>query len=248
MSITSTIGNIYFVYQFIKKLITPFDKTKAYELGIIDDTGKVLKKRRSLTSREEKEAYTISDTLIFNLKKLLAKVPGGSTRFATFAAALFLIKEEKNKDVNCYLDEEYLFSKFNAFLRECTYNKNEIEVLMEQYDTHLELLGEMTAVGGGAIHGIGVNPPGSTNAGEPPGPKKKREKFAGADVFKVDYETFMKNKFGKKKYAKYEDYVGNDETGQEIREYGLKNPEKPIIIQDKSTGAMMYLRRGKNGN
>jgi hypothetical protein len=246
MSIASSIGNIYFAYQFIKKLVTPFDQTKAYKLGIIDDNGKVLKKRRDLTSQEEKEAYTISDTLIFNLKKLLAKVPGGSTRFATFAAALFLLKEEKNKDLKCYLDEEYLFSKFNIFLNECIYSRNEIEVLIEQYDHHLKHLDEMTSVGGGAIHGIGVNPPGSTNAGEPPGPKKKREKFAGADVFKVDYTTFMKNRFGKKKYAKYEDHVGNDDIGQEIRDYGLRNPGKPIILQDRLTGAMMYLRRGKN--
>ena len=33
--------------------------------------------------------------MIANLKKLLAKVPGGSSRFATYAAALFLIKEYK---------------------------------------------------------------------------------------------------------------------------------------------------------
>ena len=28
MGAISTIGNIYFVYQFIKKLVTPFEKTK----------------------------------------------------------------------------------------------------------------------------------------------------------------------------------------------------------------------------
>ena len=50
MSILSSVGNIYFVYQFIKKLVTPFDKTKAFELGIIDEKGRILKKRRDLKS------------------------------------------------------------------------------------------------------------------------------------------------------------------------------------------------------
>ena len=42
MSVTSALGNVYFVYQFIKKLVTPFNKTRAFELGIIDEKGKVL--------------------------------------------------------------------------------------------------------------------------------------------------------------------------------------------------------------
>ena len=71
MSIVSTIGNIYFVYQFLKKLVTPFEKTKAFELGIIDEKGKILKRRRDLKTKDEKEAYTLSDTLIWNIKKLL---------------------------------------------------------------------------------------------------------------------------------------------------------------------------------
>ena len=94
MSIVSTIGNIYFVYQFLKKLVTPFEKTKAFELGIIDEKGKILKRRRDLKTKDEKEAYTLSDTLIWNIKKLLGKVPGGQSRIASYAAALFLIKEQ----------------------------------------------------------------------------------------------------------------------------------------------------------
>ena len=42
MSVTSALGNVYFVYQFIKKLVTPFNKPRAFELGIIDEKGKVL--------------------------------------------------------------------------------------------------------------------------------------------------------------------------------------------------------------
>jgi len=42
MGILAGIGNIYFVYQFLKKLVTPFNKTDAFKLGIIDETGKIL--------------------------------------------------------------------------------------------------------------------------------------------------------------------------------------------------------------
>ena len=56
MGILAGIGNIYFVYQFLKKLVTPFEKTKAFELGIIDEKGKILKRRRDLETSEEKDA------------------------------------------------------------------------------------------------------------------------------------------------------------------------------------------------
>ena len=94
MGIISGIGNIYFVYQFIKKLVTPFEKTDAFKLGIIDKDGKILKKRRNLEGSKEKDAYTLSDTLVWNIKKLIGKVPGGKSKIASYAAALFLIKEQ----------------------------------------------------------------------------------------------------------------------------------------------------------
>ena len=68
MGILAGIGNIYFVYQFLKKLVTPFEKTKAFELGIVDKDGKILKRRRDLKTQAEKDAYTLSDTLIWNIK------------------------------------------------------------------------------------------------------------------------------------------------------------------------------------
>ena len=90
--ILKTVGNIYFVYQFLKKLVTPFEKTKAFELGIIDKKGKLLKRKRDLETQEEKDSYTLSDRLIWNLKRLLGKIPGGKSRIASYAAALWLIR------------------------------------------------------------------------------------------------------------------------------------------------------------
>ena len=48
MSAIGTGVDYYLAYQFIKKLTTPFKDTEAYKLGIIDEKGKVLKKRSSL--------------------------------------------------------------------------------------------------------------------------------------------------------------------------------------------------------
>ena len=240
MSLLKSAGNIYFAYQFLTKLTTPFDKTDAFRLGIIDEKGKVLKKRSKLKSQEEKEAYTITDTMIFNLKKLLGKVPGGRTRFATFAAALFLLKEDLT--YRHYQDQSFLQEEFFKFMKT---DEKDVQMVREQITLREKYLDELDA-GGGNIASIGVGPDG-----EPPGitaaqKKKKREKFAGAEVFTVDPNVFMKARFGKKKYAKYENYVGNDEVGEEIRQYGRANPSKPIIIKDSLTGAMLYLKYGKD--
>ncbi len=85
--------------------------------------------------------------------------------------------------------------------------------------------------------------------GEPPGPrilkrkKKKREIFAGDNVFEVSSDVFMKCKGEKGRYDHYVRSVGNDPIGLEIREYGLKNPGKGIIIKDSKYGTMLTLRR-----
>jgi len=249
MGLASAAGNIYFVYSFIKRLATPFKSTKAFELGIIDENGKVLKKRSKLKTKEEKEAYTLSDTLVFNLKKVLAKVPGGSSKFGTFAAALFLMKEE-NKNAKLYYDQTFLEKEYALFLQECKYNKKEVIQLIEEVELEMyeELNEDGLAAGGGNIAGIGVENPSVPGQAEP-GIKKKKikkgSKFAGSEVFVVKPEIFMRARYGKRRYAKYEQYVGNDETGEAIRQYGRANPSKPIVLQDELTGSMIYLKYGR---
>lgn len=86
--------DLLLVYQFIKRLTTPFKESDAFKLGIIDDKGKKLK---SPESTEEHNAYGYFDRLVFNIKKLLEKLPGGKSRLASYAAALFLIKEANSE-------------------------------------------------------------------------------------------------------------------------------------------------------
>ena len=90
--------DLFLVYQFLKRLATPFEQWQAYKLGIIDRNGKVLKPSATLKTAEEKNAWGYFDRMVANLKKLLAKVPGGSTRLASYAAALLLLKEQNNLD------------------------------------------------------------------------------------------------------------------------------------------------------
>ena len=91
--LTESVVDIYVAYKFVKILSQPWTDTDAFKLGIINDKGKILKKRKNLKSGEEKAAYTIFHTLIWNLKKLLDKLPAGRTRIGSFAAALWMLRE-----------------------------------------------------------------------------------------------------------------------------------------------------------
>jgi len=94
MGIISRAADTYYAYRFIKILSTDWEDMDAYELGIIDDEGNVLRKARTLRTSEEKSAYTFFHRLVFGIKRILQKLPGGRTAAASYAAALFLIKEE----------------------------------------------------------------------------------------------------------------------------------------------------------
>ena len=90
MGLLSRAGDLTYTLRFLRLLTTKFEDTTAYKLGLIDEQGNKL---RSPKTNEEKSAYNAFHRLVFNLKKLLAKVPGGSSKFASYVSALFLIKE-----------------------------------------------------------------------------------------------------------------------------------------------------------
>lgn len=80
-------------YRILYMLVTPFKDTKAYKLGIIDDKGTNLRKMSTLKTSEERDAYTYLNRLVFNMKKIIAKLPGGDSKLTNLVAALFLVKE-----------------------------------------------------------------------------------------------------------------------------------------------------------
>lgn len=85
--------------------------------------------------------------------------------------------------------------------------------------------------------------PGDEPPGKPGSSNVTRRKFAGVETFEVTNDIYHKCIQGKKKYARYEKYVGDCPTGQAIREYGRKNPKSSIILQNSNTGSMIYFRK-----
>ena len=113
--------DLFVTYRFLKLLTTPFKKTDAFKLGIIDEKGhRILKPKSSkpaveLTTTEQKNAYTILHKLVFNIKKLFEKVPGLRTKVGTYAAALFLLKDTFKESVD---DPDIFEKEFMKYLRE----------------------------------------------------------------------------------------------------------------------------------
>ena len=119
--------DLFVTYRFLKLLTTPFEKTDAFKFGIIDANGHRIKKPKSskvaveLTTSELKNSYTILHKLIFNIKKLFAKVPGLRTKVGTYAAALFLLKDTFKEHVE---DPDMFEKEFMKYLKE---NKIELD-------------------------------------------------------------------------------------------------------------------------
>jgi hypothetical protein len=80
------------IFRILRKLTTPFNKTAAFKAGVIDAKGSIIVKPRDRTPAQKK-TITLLDRMVFNLKRLLAKVPGGKTQLGTYIAALALLKE-----------------------------------------------------------------------------------------------------------------------------------------------------------
>ena len=113
--------DLFVTYRFLKLLTTPFEKTDAFKLGIIDENGNRIKKPKStqplvpLATVEQKNSYTILHKLVFNIKKIFGKVPGLRTKVGTYAAALFLLKDTFKESVD---DPDMFEKEFMKYLKE----------------------------------------------------------------------------------------------------------------------------------
>ena len=102
----SGVVDLFLVYQFLRRLATPFKKWPAYQSGVINDVGEVIVKPKD-RDQKQNQSFKIFDLMILKLKRLLGKIPGGKTRIASYAAALYLIKESKlNKTEEQILAED----------------------------------------------------------------------------------------------------------------------------------------------
>ena len=96
MGILKSAADLVYTIRFLKLLVTPFDKTEAFKAGIIDADGNK-NKEFNLNSMDDRDAYRSHYTpfhrLVFNLKRIMAKAPGGQSVVARYGAALALIRE-----------------------------------------------------------------------------------------------------------------------------------------------------------
>lgn len=174
------IVDLFLVYSFIKRLATPFESWEAYKLGIIDAEGNQLKKSKDLATIKERDAWGKFDLMICKLKRLLAKVPGGSSRLASYAAALWLIKEHNEVNAET-LTEEELTEGLNRYMMLAEENINDVNTLFEsKFDEEI-----VNSAGAGNVAGIGIGPDG-----EPGFDKKAMDKHKKNKPLKRFKDTF----------------------------------------------------------
>ena len=107
MGIVKRAADLAYTFRFIRMLVMDWKDWDAYKTGVIDENGK-RNKSVKLDDEEKKSSYTPFIRLAANIKRLLSKIPGGSTKLGSFAAALFLIKEKYNlsdKQLNKIIEE-----------------------------------------------------------------------------------------------------------------------------------------------
>ena len=311
--------DLYLVYRILRRLTQPFTDWEAYKQGVIDAEGNLLKKSDDRRTQDEKDSFTKFDLLILKLKKLLGTLPFGKTRIASYAAALWFLREQRNLTEDNLTEEFEKFRATNEMLTEAKVDKHEmsgiividghvirdsgkagrstygrytvkdpdyksdpkevgmhrnyrkpsslsfstmaelkkwlktqpkksatdIEAIHKKYAEREKMYTEeapANVASSGAVAGLTGDPPVGKMA-----QKNILRRFANNDVFVVSSETYKRARLGKQKYHRYERYVGNDEIGNAIREYGKKYPKKPIILQDGENGPMIFLRYGKSG-
>ena len=117
MGLVKRAADLTYAFRFIRMMVMDWKDWDAYKLGIIDENGK-RNRNVKLDTDEKKSSYTPFIRLAANIKRLIAKIPGGGSRLGSFASALYLIKEkvgtkglekickELNVDVLDFLNEK----------------------------------------------------------------------------------------------------------------------------------------------
>jgi hypothetical protein len=117
------IVDLFVIYKILKQLVTPFEKWKAFQVDLIDDKGNILVPKNKRTS-EQKKSFTKFHLFILKLKKMLAVIPEGKTKIASYAAALWFLKEEKH--LNSWTEKEainFITENFEAELNALLYEE-----------------------------------------------------------------------------------------------------------------------------
>jgi hypothetical protein len=161
------------VFRVLRLLTYTWTDQAAFKEGLIDEKGKRIKKEK-VNTPARKEAYTLLHRLVFNLKRILELIPFGKTRLASYAAALFLLKEhiglkgnKLDKEVFKHLKETGLlednlleeFIPINNIQNERTYTLIRPMIIDINEDTYAERGDTIIPSGAkpaGKIYGVSV--------------------------------------------------------------------------------------------
>lgn len=188
------IVDLFLVYNFLKRLATPFESWDAYKKGVIDKDGKILIAKRD-RDNDQKKAFGVFDLMVLKLKKLIEMIPGSqaSKMLASYAAALYLIKEHNMFQVGSVLSESVTEESLDSILEGFSNGYSDYTTSLELVNQKMQLDelfkdsysftwhtkhkglkedGEVPTnnVGSGNIAGVGVGPDGE------PGISKKNQK------------------------------------------------------------------------
>jgi len=95
MGILKGAADTVYAFRFIRMMVMDWKNWDAYKEGLIDENGKRNKDVKIDTS-DKRSAYTPFVRLVANIKRLVAKLPGGGSKLGSFASALYLVKEKAN--------------------------------------------------------------------------------------------------------------------------------------------------------
>ena len=159
--------------RMLKLLSTPINKSKAFQLGIINANGDKVK---NPANSNEKNAYSLLNRFVFKVQKALTRSSDqNARRLLSFAAAMALLREyeetDDDLDISVLLELHMADETVQQQARLLESNVLSLKNYME----------EMNGVGGGAVAGIGVGPqgePGRDPVFMPMNRRKKKKKNA----------------------------------------------------------------------
>lgn len=180
---STSVVDLFVVYQFIRRLATPFNKWDAYKKGVIDERGNIILKPNE-RDRQQKDSFKIFDVMILKLKRLLEKIPGGKTRLASYAAALYLVKEDWEHKT----EEEVLLENNDQYLN---------YIRLYKLDHYKRALEEMptNAAGSGNIAGMGVNGADDVKVSKKKQKGYKQRNKEDAEKYHAGIQSYVNQRF-----------------------------------------------------
>ena len=159
--------------RLLNLLSTPINKSKAFQLGIVDNDGNKVK---DPSNTNERNAYTLLNRFVFKVQRALTRSSDrNARRLLTFAAAMALLREYKDDDDD--LDVAVLLEHY----MEDEKVQQQARLLESNVLSFKNYMSEMNGVAGGAIAGIGVGPQGEPGVDPrlmPMARRKKKKKDA----------------------------------------------------------------------